>query len=111
MIEAEFLRYDGSLVGFSVSGHAGAGPFGKDIVCAAVSSATMLTANTITDYLFAKAEVKDKGNRIMLVLRDPESAMSIAAKQTIASFCKHLEMLAEDNKGKIRITVRDLKGR
>ena len=111
MIEAEFLRYDGSLVGFSVSGHAGAGAFGRDIVCAAVSSATMLTANTITDFLFAQADVKDKGNKILLVLRDPGSAMSIAAKQTIASFCKHLESLAEDYKGKIRITIRDMKGR
>ena len=111
MIEAEFLRYDGSLVGFSVSGHAGAGVFGKDIVCAAVSSATMLTANTITDFLFAPAEVKDKGNKIMLVLRDPNSAMSIAAKQTISAFCEHLKTLAEDYKGKIKITVRDMKGR
>ncbi len=111
MVEAEFLRLDGSLVGFQVSGHANSGPFGKDIVCAAVSSATFLAANTITDYLYAPADAKDKGNKIMLVLRDPNSAMCIAAKQVIASFHDHLKTMSEEYKGKIRITVRDMKGR
>lgn len=111
MIEAEFLRHQGSLVGFQVSGHANSGPFGKDIVCAAVSSATFLTVNTITDYLYAPADAKDKGNRILLVLRDPDSAMCIAAKQVITAFHDHLKTLSEDYKGKINITVRDMKGR
>jgi len=111
MIEAEFLRFEESLVGFQISGHANSGPFGKDIVCAAVSSATMLTVNIITDYLFAPADAKDKGNKIMLVLREPGSAMCIAAKQVIKGFYDHLQILSEDYKGKIRITVRDMKGR
>ncbi len=98
-------------MGFQVSGHANSGPFGKDIVCASVSSATMLTANIITDYLYAPADAKDKGNKIMLVLREPDSAMCIAAKQVIKSFHDHLQTLSEDFKGKIRITVRDMKGR
>ena len=111
MISAEFLSYGGSLVGFSVSGHADAGAFGRDIVCAAVSSAVMLTANTITDYLFCKADVKDQGNRIMLVLKDPDSAMAIAAKQMIASFHNHLHILAKDSKGKINVSVREMRSR
>lgn len=98
-------------MGFSVSGHADAGVFGRDIVCAAVSSAVMLTANTITDYLFCKADVKDQGNRIMLVLKDPDSAMAIAAKQMIASFHNHLHILAEDSKGKINVSVREMRSR
>ncbi len=111
MIDAEFLRYDGSFVGFSVSGHAGSGPFGKDIMCAAVSSAVMLTANTITDFLYCKADVKDTGNRIMLVIKDPDSAMSIAAKQAVASFHNHMELLAQDSKGKINVTVKEVNSR
>ena len=111
MIEAEFLSYGGGLVGFSVSGHADSGLFGRDIVCAAVSSATMLTANTITDYLYCKADVKDQGNRIMLVLKDPDSAMSIAGKQVIASFHNHLHLLAKDSKGKINVSIREMRTR
>ena len=108
MINAEFLSYGGALVGFSVSGHADAGVFGRDIVCAAVSSAVMLTCNTITDFLYCKADVKDQGNRIMLVLKDPDSAMSIAAKQVVASFHEHLHKLSEQNKGKISVSVSDI---
>ena len=111
MIEAEFLSYGGGLVGFSVSGHADAGVFGRDIVCSAVSSAVMLTANTITDYLFCKADVKDQGNKIMLVLKDPDSAMAIAAKQVIASFHNHMHLLAKDSKGKINVSIREMRSR
>ena len=111
MIEAEFLSYGGGLVGFSVSGHAGAGAFGHDIVCAAVSSAVMFTANTITDYLFCKADVKDQNGRIMLVLKDPDSAMAIAAKQVIASFHNHMHLLAKDSKGKINVSIREMRPR
>ena len=111
MIEAEFLSYGGGLVGFSVSGHAGAGAFGRDIVCAAVSSAVMLTANTITDYLFCKADVKDQNGKIMLVLKDPDSAMAIAAKQVIASFHNHMHLLAKDSKGKINVSIREMRPR
>ena len=111
MIEAEFLNYNGALVGFSVSGHADAGVFGRDIVCAAVSSAVMLTANIITDFLYCKADVKDQGNRIMLVLKDPDSAMSIAAKQVVASFFNHMDLLSKDNKGKIRVTIKEVSPR
>ena len=98
-------------MGFSVSGHAGAGAFGRDIVCAAVSSAVMLTANTITDYLFCKADVKDQNGKIMLVLKDPDSAMAIAAKQVIASFHNHMHLLAKDSKGKINVSIREMRPR
>ncbi len=111
MIEAEFLNYNGALVGFSVSGHADAGVFGRDIICASVSSAVMLTANIITDFLYCKADVKDQGNRIMLVLKDPDSAMSIAAKQVIAAFYDHIDRIAKDSKGKVKVTLREVSPR
>ncbi len=111
MIKAEFLKYDNALIGFSVSGHAGAGEYGHDIVCSAVTSAVMLTANTITDFLYAGADVQVKNNKVLLVLKDPDSAMSIAAKQVIASFHKHLGIIAEDATGKIQITVKEVKAR
>ena len=111
MIKAEFLRYSDALVGFSVSGHAGAGEYGHDIVCSAVTSAVMLTANTITDFLYAGADVQIGENKVLLVLKDPDSVMSMAAKQVIASFHKHLEIIADDAKGTIQITVKEVKAR
>ena len=40
---------EGTVLGFSLQGHAGCGEAGGDIVCAAVSSAAYLTVNTLTD--------------------------------------------------------------
>lgn len=111
MIKAEFLRYGGGYVGFSISGHAGAGEYGHDIVCSAVTSAVMLTVNTITDYLFSEAEAKVGQNKVLFVLKNPEAATSIAARQVIASFKAHLTEIAEDKKGTIQITEKEAKAR
>ena len=52
MISAEFFTLpDGRLAGFHIRGHAGWGEEGTDIVCAAVSSAAYMAANTITEIL------------------------------------------------------------
>lgn len=57
MIRAVF-RYAGDAPrGFSLCGHAGAGVAGEDIVCAAVSSAAYMAANTVTDVVGARATV------------------------------------------------------
>lgn len=52
MIQVEFLTPPkGTLLGFRMEGHAGWGEEGTDIVCAAVSSAAYLVANTVTEVL------------------------------------------------------------
>lgn len=52
MIRCDFLTLPGgTVVGFLLEGHAGAGAAGSDVVCAAVSSAAYLTVNTLTDVL------------------------------------------------------------
>ena len=43
MIKCDICRQDGMVTGFRVTGHAGAGEYGQDIVCAGVS-AIVLTA-------------------------------------------------------------------
>lgn len=61
MICAEFFTFsDGRPAGFCISGHSGAGEEGNDIVCAAVSSAAYMTANTITDVVGIQASVSVK---------------------------------------------------
>lgn len=48
MIKASFYRdSEGNITKFSVTGHADSGPYGYDIVCAAVSSVTIGTVNGI----------------------------------------------------------------
>ena len=51
MIKAEFHTASGMINGFVVSGHSGYSGSGSDIVCAAVSSAVLMAANTLTDVM------------------------------------------------------------
>ena len=52
MIRAEFfVDAEGRLLGFSITGHAGMAEAGSDILCAAVSSAAYMTANTVLEVL------------------------------------------------------------
>ena len=49
MTRVVFLRAGQTLLGYDISGHSGAGVAGEDVVCAAISSAAYLVANTITE--------------------------------------------------------------
>ena len=52
MIRAEFFAdADGKLLGFSITGHSGMAEEGSDILCAAVSSAAYMSANTVLEIL------------------------------------------------------------
>ncbi|MDR1630225.1 MAG: ribosomal-processing cysteine protease Prp, partial [Oscillospiraceae bacterium] len=47
MITAEFLTHSGRFWGIDLCGHAEYDESGKDIVCAAVSAAAIMAANTV----------------------------------------------------------------
>ena len=87
--------------GFEISGHAGYGTEGNDIVCAAVSSCTMLVCNCVTENFGEKAEVKVEENRITLTLTEKPDK---AAVQLLSAFYEHLEALSEDYKN-IKLTI------
>ena len=53
-----FVTPQGELQGYSIKGHADFAQEGSDIVCAAVSSAAYMAANTITDVIRADARVE-----------------------------------------------------
>ncbi len=101
MIKAAFFKKNGAFTGFSVSGHADFADFGKDVVCAAVSSAVMLSANTVTDFFKADAAVLEDNNTVKLTL----SSSNAAAEAVIESLCFHLGLLAKQYKGTIEISV------
>lgn len=100
MINAEFFRNNGIISGFKISGHALYDDFGKDIVCAAVSSAVELTANTITEIFGFDAEVSAENN--VVILKTADSAEDNLQK-IYRGFLLHLETLSEDFKGTIKI--------
>lgn len=101
MLKCVFYKNDGSFSGFRISGHAGYETDNGDVVCAAVSSATMLVCNTITDYFKVKADVEVLENQITLLLKERNKS----AGQLLESFYTHIEMIAQDYK-KVKIEIK-----
>lgn len=57
MTQVSFMEADGKITAFTLSGHSMATEYGSDIVCAAVSSAVYMAANTITEILSVRADI------------------------------------------------------
>ena len=102
-LRAVFFRQNGALKGFEVTGHAGYGEAGNDIVCSAVTSAVMLTCNTVTDFFHADAEVLVEENRVALSLNVPDDA----SERLLDSFHVHMKNISEDYPG-VKVEVREV---
>lgn len=91
--------------GFEISGHAGYGTAlgdneGNDIVCAAVSSCTMLVCNALTENFGVNADVEVGENRIALRLNEH----SETAAKLLSAFCEHLGIISEEH-SKVKLTI------
>ncbi len=90
----------GRIVGFDVSGHTGLASAGQDILCAAISSAAYLTANTITEVLEVRADVSvADGSMKLLVPAGEEDKCRV----TLEGLRIHLEQLSEQYPKGLRI--------
>ena len=76
MTAAKFLSKNGVLCGFILNGHADDKPAGESVLCAAVSSAALLTANTITEICGCEAAIEEADGFLSLrVLDEIEKAV------------------------------------
>ena len=103
MTEARFLFEDDILVGFHLNGHSteSANDDVGRLVCASISSAAYLTANTVTEIVGADsvAEVdEDEGEMLFKVKSDYEEALPI-----LLGFKLHMEQLSNQFTDYIRI--------
>lgn len=104
MITADFFKNsDNKLLGFAVSGHSGFEDVGKDIVCAAVSSAVMLVSNAITESFGIDAKVKSEGGTVCLKL----NGESGEADKLLLSLLNHLYVLQSDYPDFVRVKLHD----
>lgn len=105
MICADFFRDpQDKLTGFRITGHAGYADYGEDVCCASVSSAVMMTANTITEAFKIKADVDVEENEIILRLADH----SEEGDKVLLGLVTHLYFLAEEFSGRIKVSVKDI---
>ena len=96
MIEVTILKDSKQYKGLSILGHAGAGEYGKDIVCAAVSVLVINTINSIDTLTNDKIKVKsnDKKGFIELTFL---SSVSLESKVLMDSLVLGLQGVRDDN--------------
>ena len=73
MIKVRFSVGERQLNGFEISGHALFAESGKDIICAAVSSAAYMAANTVTEIIRADAKAQAEDGAMVLTLNEPNT--------------------------------------
>ena len=99
MIRVRYKTAGGLLTGFTLSGHAGAGDHGQDIVCAAVSSAAYMTANTVTDVIGATADITVNDGYMDLTVTDNV----IGCQDILSGFRLHLQAMQEQYPTRIQL--------
>ena len=91
----------GDIVGFSIEGHADYAESGSDIVCAAVSSAAFLIANTVTEVMHLSAQilVEDDGSMYLRVSKGD----AVQCRNLFAGFKLHMQGLEEQSPENIQV--------
>ena len=101
MTSVKFLADEKGLYGFKISGHSSMNcddEIGR-IVCAAVSSAAYMSANTITEIIGDKADAKVSDAEMEVVVFNP----SEKSKAVLEGLKLHLQELSNQYSNNIRI--------
>ena len=107
MIKATFIySKDGAPSGFNIKGHSGYAESGSDIICASVSSAAYMVANTITEIMGvnATATVDDSGEMTLTV--SPEDALK--TKDILLGLQLHISELSKQYPKNVTITTTEV---
>lgn len=105
MIKVTFNCSDDLICGFEISGHSGYSVDGSDIVCAAVSSAAYMTANTITEVLRIDADVTENDGFMSLNLSKDEAVLSSVVLNGLRL---HLTALSEQFSDYIKLEISEV---
>lgn len=100
MTTVTFFKSADLICGFEISGHSGYSTDGSDIVCAAVSSAAYMTANTITDVLHINAAVTEDDGLMLLRMSSQDA---LKAKDIMSGLKLHLTALSEQYKKFLKV--------
>lgn len=105
MTTVRFYFANEVLYGFEIKGHS---TFDEDdeqgrLVCASISSAAYMTANTVTEIIGANADIsvdEEKGEMILKVLSEIESCATV-----LMGFMFHIEQLSKQYDDYITVTT------
>lgn len=105
MVRVVFSQHCGEPVGFLLHGHAGAGNSGSDIVCAAVSSAALMTANTVTEVLGVPAEIAERDGYLSVAIPAAYQAQCAAL---LRGLVLHFTALADQYPKNIQVSFTEV---
>ncbi len=100
MTTATFFSRNGRWYGFRISGHSGDAPAGESIVCAAVSSAAYMAANTVTDVCGCEASAEVRDGFLSLSVSEADLPR---CQITLEGFHLHMKMLQEQYPDNIQL--------
>lgn len=95
MIRINITKEENRYVGFELSGHAQAGEYGQDIVCAAVSSQVILMENSLEQLLQVKTLVEadeEAGGYIKLSV---PNGLNVTQQHDVQLLLRHLAYALE----------------
>lgn len=99
MIKIDFYRQNDLITGFECKGHSGSAEAGQDIVCAFVSSACYLVANTVTEIMHIDADAAATDGYMRLEIN--QSAEN--AQDILNGLLLHLTELEKDYPHNIKV--------
>lgn len=92
------------MCGFRIAGHAGAGQAGEDIVCAAVSSAAYMAANTITDVLLLPADITVRDGYMELTV----TGSLLPARRFYPASGLHMQAMQEQYPERVHLKITEV---
>ncbi len=92
MIKAIFLKNNGFIKGFLIEGHSDYAEEGSDVICASVSSAAYMAANTLTEIVGAKADITVDDGYLDLTVKEENDKTEII----LQGLELHISTLAQD---------------
>ena len=106
MTRIDFTALKGRIIAFSFKGHSGFSD-DRDIVCAALSSAVYMTANTITEIYDLPADIKidEGGGRFELSLSFEDAGR---CRELLDGLRLHVESLRDQYPENIKCTLTNL---
>ena len=105
MICATLLTRNGVLCGFDVQGHSGSAVSGQDIVCAAVSSAVYMAANTLTEVCGCDATVQQADGKLCMTVCETDITK---AQEVLKGLHIHLQGLVAQYPKFIKIQLTEV---
>lgn len=107
MTSIVFSKENGRITGFEISDHSGYADHGADILCASISSAAYMAANTITDVIGVNAYVTEEEDppRILMILPKGMEAEKQESCQIVLNGLKlHLKQMSKQYRKYLKVS-------